>query len=46
MQTSRGRVSFVIANRRGLSGDEHPFALRLGQALARSDVAVIAYALQ
>jgi len=43
VQSSRGRVSFVIANRRGLTADEHPFALRLGRALARADAAVIAY---
>ncbi len=43
VQSSRGRVSFVIANREGLTADEHPFALRLGRALVRADAAVIAY---
>jgi Zinc carboxypeptidase len=45
VRSSRGRVSFVIANRQGLSGDEHPFALKLGRAVARSGVRVIAYSL-
>jgi hypothetical protein len=42
VQRSRGRVAFLIANPRGLSGDEHPFAGRLPAALERAGVDTIA----
>jgi hypothetical protein len=42
VQRSRGRVAFLIANPRGLTGDEHPFAARLPAALERAGVATIA----
>jgi hypothetical protein len=43
VQRTRGRVAFVIANPRGLTADEHPFAARLPQALEKAGVATIAY---
>ncbi len=43
VQRSRGRVAFLIANRKGLTADEHPFAARLPSALERAGVATIAY---
>ena len=43
VQRSKGRVAFVIANPRGLTADEHPFAARLPQALEKAGVATIAY---
>lgn len=40
---SAGRVSFVIANPRGLTAEEHPFARDIASALVRADVATIAF---
>ena len=42
VQRSRGRVAFLIANPRGLTSDEHPFAGELPRALERAGVATIA----
>ena len=42
VQRSRGRVAFLIANPRGLSSDEHPFAGELPRALEAAGVATIA----
>ncbi|MGH2961343.1 MAG: M14 family zinc carboxypeptidase [Solirubrobacterales bacterium] len=43
VQRSRGRVSFLIANPRELTADEHPFAARLPGALESAGVRTIAY---
>ncbi|MGH2744837.1 MAG: hypothetical protein ACRDN8_20610, partial [Thermoleophilaceae bacterium] len=43
VQRSQGRVAFLIANPRELSGDEHPFATRLPAALERAGVSTIAF---
>jgi zinc carboxypeptidase len=43
VQRSRGRVAFLIANPRELSGDDHPFATRLPAALEQVNVATIAF---
>jgi hypothetical protein len=42
VQRSGGRVAFLIANPRGLTADEHPFAGLLPGALERAGVATIA----
>jgi len=38
-----GRVTFLIANPKGLAADEHPWARRLPGALERAGVSVVAY---
>jgi hypothetical protein len=43
VQRSKGRVAFLIANPKELSGDEHPFARRLPSALKEAGVATIAF---
>jgi hypothetical protein len=43
VQRSKGRVAFLIANPKELSGDEHPFARRLPSALQEAGVATIAF---
>ena len=40
---SRSKVAFLIANPRGLTVDEHPFAGRLPQALEKAGVQTIAF---
>ncbi|MGH2788306.1 MAG: M14 family zinc carboxypeptidase [Actinomycetota bacterium] len=43
VQRSPGRISFAIANRRGLSADEHSFVRDLARDLVEADVATIAF---
>jgi hypothetical protein len=43
VQRSPGRISFAIANRRGLSADEHPFAREIARDLFEADLATIAF---
>ena len=43
IQRTRGRTAFLVANPRGLSADEHPYAARLPRALERAGVATIAF---
>ncbi len=40
---SRSRVSFTIANPRGLPADSHPFALNLARDLRRLGARVVSY---
>jgi hypothetical protein len=43
VRSSPGRVSFVIANPRGLSAEEHPFAADLARDVDSSGIDVIAF---
>jgi hypothetical protein len=46
VQRSPGHVTFVLANPRGLTAEEHPFAVELAEDVAESGVELVAFSME